>query len=73
MTRRPRGRPDGRRIAFETKIDGDREIYVMNADGTNVRQLTHNTLWDEGPAWSPDGTSSRSPAAPTTSTSTSGP
>ena len=28
----------------------------MNADGTNVRQITHNTLWDEGPAWSPDGT-----------------
>src|SRR4051794_10652174 len=31
------------------------EIYVMNADGTNVRQITHNTAWDEGPAWSPDG------------------
>ena len=28
----------------------------MNADGSNVRQITHNTLWDEGPAWSPDGT-----------------
>ena len=26
----------------------------MNGDGTNVRQITHNTLWDEGPAWSPD-------------------
>jgi hypothetical protein len=29
----------------------------MNADGTGVRQLTHNSdLHDEGPAWSPDGT-----------------
>ena len=37
-------------------MDGDREIYVINADGTNLRQLTHNTLWDEGPAWSPDAT-----------------
>ena len=28
----------------------------MNADGSNPTQLTHNALWDEGPAWSPDGT-----------------
>jgi dipeptidyl aminopeptidase/acylaminoacyl peptidase len=52
----PAWSPDGRQIAFESTMDGDREIYVMNADGTNVRQLTHNTLWDEGPAWSPDQT-----------------
>src|SRR3954462_13875998 len=37
-------------------MGGDLEIYVMNADGSNVRQITHNTVWDEGPAWSPDGT-----------------
>ena len=52
----PAWSPDGRQIAFESDADGDREIYVMNADGSNVRQITHNTLWDEGPAWSPDGT-----------------
>ena len=52
----PAWSPDGRQIAFESNLDGDCEIFVMNADGTNVRQLTHNTLWDEGPAWSPDGT-----------------
>ena len=28
----------------------------MNADGSSVRQITHNTVWDEGPAWAPDGT-----------------
>ena len=28
----------------------------MNADGSNVRQLTNNTTGEEGPAWSPDGT-----------------
>jgi WD40-like Beta Propeller Repeat len=28
----------------------------MNADGTDVRQLTQNTLHDEGPVWAPDGT-----------------
>ena len=52
----PAWSPDGRQIAFESDLDGDGEIYVMNADGSNVRQITHNTIWDEGPAWSPDGT-----------------
>ncbi|MEA2273295.1 MAG: large repetitive protein [Solirubrobacteraceae bacterium] len=32
------------------------EIWVMNADGSNQRQLTNNSAHDEGPAWSPDGT-----------------
>ena len=52
----PAWSPDGRRIAFESNMDGDMELYVMNADGSDVRQITHNTNWDEGPAWSPDGT-----------------
>jgi Tol biopolymer transport system component len=60
----PAWRPDGRRIAFESDGDpvglnpeGDLEIFVMNADGTGVTQLTRNAgLRDEGPAWSPDGT-----------------
>ena len=52
----PAWSPDGRQVAFESNLDGDSEIFVMDADGTNVRQLTHNTLWDEGPAWAPDGT-----------------
>jgi dipeptidyl aminopeptidase/acylaminoacyl peptidase len=50
--------PDGTQIAFESNIDGDMDVYVMNADGTNVRQLTgvepDNDAHDEGPAWSPD-------------------
>ena len=52
----PAWSPDGRQIAFESDLDGDGEIFIMNADGSNVRQITHNTIWDEGPAWSPDGT-----------------
>ena len=31
------------------------EIWTMAADGIGTRQLTHNALHDEGPAWSPDG------------------
>jgi dipeptidyl aminopeptidase/acylaminoacyl peptidase len=52
----PAWSPDGRQIAFESARDGDKEIYVMNADGSGVRQVTQNTIHDEGPAWSPDGT-----------------
>ena len=32
------------------------EIYVMNADGSNLKRLTHNTVSDDDPTWSPDGT-----------------
>jgi TolB protein len=58
----PAWSPDGRRIAFESDadVDGgnpehDREIWTMAANGSKRVQLTHNTLHDEGPAWSPDG------------------
>ena len=42
-------------IAFSNDRDGDREIFVMDADGTNVRQLTTNNDSPVGLAWSPDG------------------
>ena len=32
--------PDGTRIAFGSDRNGDNDIYVMDADGGNVRQLT---------------------------------
>ena len=51
----PPGRPDGQCIAFESYRDGNRDIYVMNADGSEVERLTDSDAWDESPAWSPDG------------------
>jgi TolB protein len=45
--------PDGRRIAFTSKRDGNSEIYVMNADGSGQRNLTRNLAGDARPAWSP--------------------
>lgn len=52
--------PDGTRIAFESDRDGDMDIYVMPADGSDpAMQLTGTdpaeSAHDEGPAWSPDG------------------
>ena len=34
---------------------GDSEIFVMNADGTEVRQLAEEHVDGSGPKWSPDG------------------
>ena len=45
----------GAQIAFVSYRDGNREIYVMEADGGNPRNLTNNPLWDNTPSWSPGG------------------
>jgi WD40-like Beta Propeller Repeat len=47
--------PDGRQIAFVSNRDGSGEIYVMEADRTQRRQLTHTSSFNIDPAWSPDG------------------
>jgi Tol biopolymer transport system component len=47
--------PDGGRILFVSDRDGDPDIYVMDADGRNVRQLTNAPGYDGGPFFSPDG------------------
>jgi len=47
--------PDGTQIAFNIdNYAGRCDIYVMNADGSNLRQLTTDGNAG-GPAWSPDG------------------
>ena len=44
------------KIAFMSNRDGNEEIYLMNADGTNPVRLTQSPGSDWGPDWSPDGT-----------------
>jgi TolB protein len=51
----PAWSPDGSRIAFTSNRDGNPEIYVMNADGSNVRRMTNNPSIDVTPTWSPNG------------------
>jgi Tol biopolymer transport system component len=48
--------PDGTRIAFMSERDGDLEVYVMNADGTGVTNVSRNSAVDVFDGWSPDGT-----------------
>ena len=48
--------PDGKRIAFASYRDDNYEIYVMDADGKNPKNLTLHLDDDTCPTWSPDGT-----------------
>ena len=43
------------RIAFNSNRVVNMEVYVMNADGSNQTNLTHNSADDWHPVWSPDG------------------
>ena len=45
--------PDGRRIVFVSDLDGNLEIYVINADGSRRRNLTRHPGHDSDPAWAP--------------------
>ncbi len=47
----------GGKIAFRSDRSGQRDIFVMNPDGTEVTNLTNTPLRNESfPVWSPDGT-----------------
>jgi Tol biopolymer transport system component len=49
----PEWSPDGTKIAFAM---ADGEIYTINADGSNLANITNSSTEDRDPAWSPDGT-----------------
>jgi len=51
----PAWSPDGSRIAFTRKSGGSKNIYIMNADGSNVVRRTNGNSTNETPSWSPDG------------------
>ena len=40
---------------FASERDGNREIYVMNIDGSEQIRLTDNPAVDSDPVWAPDG------------------
>lgn len=60
----PAWSPDGNQVAFESDRGGNADIFIMNSDGSNVRQLTRDAFAnlyflrspkDGSPSWSPDG------------------
>jgi len=47
--------PDGTRVAMILSRGGDPNVWVCNADGAGLRQLSHTHADDSCPCWSPDG------------------
>jgi len=48
--------PDGSQIVYASNRDGSMNLYVMKADGSHVRQITHTShCYNGGPFFSPDG------------------
>jgi Tol biopolymer transport system component len=53
----PRWSPDGKRIAFMSDRSGPYQVWVINADGSGLQQITNESRGDAlYPVWSPDGT-----------------
>lgn len=51
--------PDGKRLAFSSDRNGGGQVWVANADGSGLKQLTFNPTGETAtgfPVWSPDGT-----------------
>jgi Tol biopolymer transport system component len=51
----PKWSPDGNRIAFSANPHGKFQIFVMNADGTGLKQVSHSAFEAIEEAWYPDG------------------
>jgi hypothetical protein len=47
--------PDGSTFAMVRMVDGNRDIYTLSADGSNMSRLTDHPAQDRSPLWSRDG------------------
>ena len=47
--------PETAKIVFRSGRDGNFEIYIMNPDGTDQKNLTQHRAQDLAPVWSPAG------------------
>jgi Tol biopolymer transport system component len=52
---KPAFSPDGRFIAYAAEKDGNWDIWVARADGSDFFQLTHDPQMETNPLWRPDG------------------
>ena len=48
--------PDRTRVAFSSNRNGNFDLYLMDADGQNLRRLTTDPTNDGEPVWTPDAT-----------------
>jgi Tol biopolymer transport system component len=42
-------------LSYASRASGSHDIYLINVDGTGLRNLTNHQAWDGDHAWSPDG------------------
>ena len=47
--------PETAKIVFTSRRDGNFEIYIMNPDGSDQKNLTQHRAQDSTPVWSPTG------------------
>ena len=47
--------PDGSKVVFSGMMHGQRDLYIANSDGSELRQLTRDIYSYIHPSWSPDG------------------
>lgn len=50
--RDPAWSPDGERIVFSGEVAGNRDLYVVDRDGSGLRRLTSHPAVEREPAWS---------------------
>lgn len=50
----PSWSPDSHQIVFQSRRNGNWEIYRINADGSGTTRLTSNSASDQRPEWSPE-------------------
>jgi TolB protein len=53
--RAPAVSPDGKQLAYLSKLSGNYDIWLMDIDGSNQTQITYSNIDEGAPAWSPDG------------------
>jgi len=51
----PAWNPSGTKIAFQSRRTGNYDVYVMDADGSHLVQVTHRSTYEANPQWSADG------------------
>jgi TolB protein len=51
----PAASPNGSKVAMILSKDGWTDLYVCDADGTNLKRLTKSPQDESSPCWSPDG------------------
>lgn len=53
--RAPALSPDTQRVAFQSRRDGNWEIYILDLQNGEITRVTNTLAYDGAPTWSPDG------------------